>query len=80
MTYSFVKKDAPRYTRGHAMGIAALGISAAACCAYYVAVKRENARREKGISRCSEDMMSEKLSEGQRAKLGDLRAEYRYFT
>ncbi|KAI5778869.1 major facilitator superfamily domain-containing protein [Geopyxis carbonaria] len=68
-TYSFLKTDAPKYTKGYAISVGFVGLSALACVAYLLALLRENRRREKMAERGE-------VQEG----VGDLDGSYRYLT
>lgn len=48
-TYSFVSTDAPLYTKGYAIGIGFVCLSALSCIAYAIAITRENKRRDKAV-------------------------------
>ncbi|KAG0138120.1 major facilitator superfamily domain-containing protein [Tuber indicum] len=71
-TYSFISKDAPRYTKGYAICLGFACLSAISCVVYYVAITRENMKREIGQSKhCN-------ATEEEKKTLGDLHPEYRY--
>lgn len=46
-TYAFISTDAPYYTKGYAISLAFLCLSAVSCCAYAVAVTVENRKRDR---------------------------------
>ena len=71
-TYSFISKDAPRYTKGHAISLGFICLSAVSCVAYYIAITTENRKRDNGQSKYSH------ATEEERKMLGDLHPEYRY--
>lgn len=48
-TYSFVAADAPRYTKGYAICMGFILLSALSCCLYFAALVMENRRREKAV-------------------------------
>lgn len=70
-TYAFISTDAPKCTKGYAICLAFLCLSAVSCCAYAVAVSWENRKRD----RMATDIG---LSEYEKTELGDLSPEYRY--
>ncbi|KAG0131183.1 major facilitator superfamily domain-containing protein [Tuber indicum] len=72
-TYSFLSKDAPRFTKGYSIGLAFMCFSVLSCIAYFLAVSRENRKRVQGIDKYSGATEEEKKS------LGDLSPDYRYF-
>ncbi|PUU75817.1 major facilitator superfamily domain-containing protein [Tuber borchii] len=71
-TYSFISKDAPRYSKGHAISLGFICLSALSCVAYYIAITTENRKRDNGQSKYSS------ATEEERKMLGDLHPEYRY--
>lgn len=70
-TYSFVATDAPFYTKGYAISLAFVGISAISCCAYAALVTWDNRQREKHVQTVD-------LSDHEKSELGDLNPNFRY--
>lgn len=70
-TYAFIQTDAPKYTKGHAICLSFLCLSALSCCAYGVAVWSQNKQRDKSP-------VDVGLTEYEKTELGDLSPDYRY--
>ena len=70
--YSFLSKDAPRYTTGYSICIAFVCLSALSCGVYFAGVIWENRRRDRGLVRGAD------LPPEEKEKLGDLNPDYRY--
>lgn len=70
-TYSFLKKDAPKYTPGYSISIAFVCLSALSCSAYFVMCSMENRRRNKSVRNVG-------LTEYEKTEMGDLSPDYRY--
>ncbi|EHK99844.1 MFS general substrate transporter [Glarea lozoyensis ATCC 20868] len=70
-TYSFLAKDAPKYTKGYAICLGFLCLAMASCCAYAAAVWSENRKRDK-------TPVDVGLTEYEKTELGDMNPEYRY--
>ncbi|KAJ8106931.1 hypothetical protein OPT61_g9214 [Boeremia exigua] len=69
--FSFLKKDAPRYTPGYSISIAFVCLSALSCCAYFVACSWQNRQRERSVRDVG-------LTEYEKTELGDMSPDYRY--
>lgn len=70
-TYSFLAKDAPRYTKGYSIGIAFTCLSAVTSTMYFLACWSQNRRREKATTDLG-------ISDYEKSELGDLSPDYRY--
>ncbi|CAK7223358.1 High-affinity nicotinic acid transporter [Sporothrix bragantina] len=70
-TYCFISTDAPRFTKGYAICIAFVMISAISCCLYAAALTMENRRREKAVRDVG-------MTEYEKTELGDLNPDFRY--
>ncbi|KAI0362468.1 major facilitator protein [Trametes cingulata] len=72
--YSFLAKDSPRFIAGYSicLGFTLLGMLAA--CGYYIAILAENGQRDRA------EAENDTLSTEEKAKLGDLNPDYRYYT
>jgi len=75
-TYAFLAKDAPFYTRGYAICVGFICLSALSCCVYFAAVWGANKHRERErmLGREAEAGLSEREVE----ERGDLAGGYRY--
>ncbi|KAK9464621.1 major facilitator superfamily domain-containing protein [Lipomyces arxii] len=73
-TFSFLSKDAPRYTKGYSLGVAFAAFSILACTVYAVGISIENRNRNKGLKLEKWDSMTEE----EKAKAGDKSPYYRY--
>ena len=71
-TFSFLAKDAPKYVKGYSLCLGFIALSATSCTLYFFALISENRKRTKGLSENSG------MSEGEKARLGDLNPDYRY--
>ncbi|PWW75661.1 MFS general substrate transporter [Tuber magnatum] len=71
-TYLFISKDSPRYTKGYAISLGFICLSAASSVAYYIAITMENGKRALGQSKHIN------ATEMEKKELGDLHPEYRY--
>ncbi|KAI4688848.1 uncharacterized protein J4E84_004778 [Alternaria hordeiaustralica] len=69
--YSFLKTDAPKYTRGYSISIGFVCLSALSCCAYFVMCSLSNRKRNKSVRDVG-------LTEYEKTEMGDLNPEYRY--
>ncbi|RPB04530.1 MFS general substrate transporter [Choiromyces venosus 120613-1] len=72
-TYSFISKEAPKYTKGYAISLGFICLSAVSCVVYFVAITMENRKREIGQS----EHFNATVEDDGKA-LGDLHPEYRY--
>ncbi len=70
--YSFLSKDAPRYTAGYSICIAFICMSALTCGMYFVGIIWENRQRDRGLVKGVDLPFEEKQ------KMGDLNPDYRY--
>jgi sugar phosphate permease len=70
-TYSFLAKDAPRYTPGYSICVTWLALSVICCTLYFVAIWRQNRSRDR-------DEKNTNLTEAEKEELGDLSPDYRY--
>ncbi|KAG9232513.1 major facilitator superfamily domain-containing protein [Amylocarpus encephaloides] len=70
-TYAFLQKDSPRYTKGYAICLAFLCLSALSCCAYAAAVASQNRKRDR-------TPVDVGLTEYEKTELGDMSPDYRY--
>jgi len=73
-TYAFLSTDAPFFTRGYAICIGFICLSALSCCVYFVAVWGANRRREGEGGREA----GRGLTEYEKTERGDLSPDYRY--
>ncbi|MCJ1245141.1 hypothetical protein MMC30_002342 [Trapelia coarctata] len=73
-TYAFLSTDAPFFTRGYAICIGFICLSALSCCVYFVAVLLANRRRESEGGREA----GRGLTEYEKTERGDLSPDYRY--
>ena len=48
-TYCFIATDSPKFTKGYAICIGFVMVSAISCCLYFAALVMENRRREKAV-------------------------------
>jgi len=71
-TFTFLAKDAPKYTKGYSLSLGFIGFSAVCCTIYFFALNSENRKRARGESEHSGKSQEEK------ARLGDLNPDYRY--
>ena len=71
-TFSFLAKDAPKYTKGYSLCLGFIGFSTICCTIYFFALISENRKRARGQSEHSGKSQEEK------ARLGDLNPDYRY--
>ena len=71
-TFSFLAKDAPRYTKAYSLSLGFIGLSAISTTIYFFALISENQKRARGQSEHSGK------SEEEKARLGDLNPDYRY--
>ncbi|CUS12088.1 unnamed protein product [Tuber aestivum] len=71
-TYSFITKDAPRYTKGYAISLGFICLAGVSCVAYYTAITMENKKRKHGRSKYLN------ATEMEKNELGDLHPHYRY--
>ncbi|KIH89397.1 major facilitator superfamily transporter [Sporothrix brasiliensis 5110] len=70
-TYCFISTDAPKFTKGYAICIGFVLISAISCCLYFAALVMENRRREKAVRDVG-------MTEYEKTELGDLNPDFRY--
>lgn len=70
-TFSFLKKDAPKYTKGYSISIAFVILSALSCTAYFFMCNWANRRRNKSVRDVG-------LTEYEKTEMGDLNPDYRY--
>ncbi|KAK9367053.1 major facilitator superfamily domain-containing protein [Lipomyces kononenkoae] len=73
-TFSFLSKDAPRYTKGYSIGIAFSVLSMISCTIYIVGTRWENRQRNKGIG----IEQWERMTDEEKAKAGDKSPYFRY--
>ncbi|KAF4314133.1 Major facilitator superfamily [Botryosphaeria dothidea] len=69
--FSFLSKDAPRYTPGHSICIAFICLSALSCAIYWVLCSWSNRKRDKTPTDLG-------LTEYEKTEMGDLSPDYRY--
>jgi MFS family permease len=69
--YSFLKKDAPKYTPGYSISIAFVCLSALSCMLYFVMCSWQNRKRSKSVRDVG-------LTEYEKMELGDMNPDYRY--
>ncbi|KAF2018177.1 MFS general substrate transporter [Aaosphaeria arxii CBS 175.79] len=69
--FSFLKPDAPRYTKGYSICIAFVIFSALSCLSYFIMCKWANRSRDKSVRDVG-------LTEYEKMELGDLNPDYRY--
>jgi len=69
--YSFLKKDAPKYTPGYSISIAFVCLSALSCALYFIMCSLANRKRNKSVRDVG-------LTEYEKTEMGDLNPEYRY--
>ncbi|KAI0748583.1 MFS general substrate transporter [Daedaleopsis nitida] len=74
--FSFVAKDAPRFTPGYSVCIASLSVALVSSTVYFVGVSRENRRRD--TMQAAEAYVH--LPDDEKKRMGDLDPDYRYFT
>lgn len=70
-TYSFIATDAPKYTKGYAICIGFVCLSAISCCLYAAALTMENRRREKAVRDVG-------MTDYEKSELGDLSPDFKY--
>lgn len=70
-TYCFIATDAPKFTKGYAICIGFVLVSAISCCLYFAALVMENRRREKAVRDVG-------MTEYEKTELGDLNPDFRY--
>ncbi|KAI0636651.1 major facilitator protein [Trametes polyzona] len=75
--YSFLPKDSPRFVPGYSIDVAFLALAFVSSAGYYLAVRAENARRDRTAG---ENPTVQALTAEERENLGDLDPDYRYFT
>ncbi|KAI0372984.1 major facilitator protein [Pilatotrama ljubarskyi] len=73
--YSFLAKDSPKFIPGYSICLAFTLLAMLAACGYYLAVLAENRRRDR-----AEAENADTLSADEKARLGDLSPDYRYYT
>lgn len=73
-TYSFLKKDAPKYLTGYKICLSFISLAAASCMAYFVAIWIDNQRRGRQAAVSSAEVIAEEDEE----LMGDLAPSYRY--
>ncbi|KAK7205258.1 MFS general substrate transporter [Myxozyma melibiosi] len=73
-TFSFLAADAPKYVKGYSIGIGFAGLSIISCTLYYLAIRRENSRRDRGLD--YDDF--EKLGRDAKILAGDNSPDFRY--
>lgn len=71
-TFSYLAKDAPKFSIGYRLALGFIGLSAVSSTLYFFALIYENRKRARGLSEHSGK------SEEEKAKLGDLNPDYRY--
>jgi MFS family permease len=69
--FSFLKADAPLYTKGYSICIGFTCLSIVSCIAYYIACTTQNRKRDKTV-------VDVGLTDYERTELGDLSYDYRY--
>lgn len=69
--YSFLKKDAPKYTPGYSISVSFVCLSALSCCVYFAMCTWQNRARDKSVRDVG-------LTEYEKTELGDLSPDYRY--
>ena len=70
-TYSFMKADAPFFTKGYAISISFTVLSIIACTLYLISIMVENRRRARAVRNVG-------LSDYEKTELGDLNPEFKY--
>ena len=73
-TFSFLAKDAPKYVKGYSLCLGFIALSAVSCTFYFFALISDNRKRTKGLGLSENSGMSE----GEKARLGDLNPGYCY--
>lgn len=78
-SFTFVAADKPRYIRGYSILLAFMLFTGVMTTCYFLVVTRDNKRKDRGTYKyVREPEKWEALSEGERAKMGDLAPDYRY--
>lgn len=70
-TYSFLKDDAPKYTKGYAICVSFMCFTAVMCMIYAISIFLSNKKR----SQMADDVS---LTDDEKAELGDLNPSFRY--
>ena len=71
-TFSYLAKDAPKFSKGYRLSLGFIALSAISSTLYFFTLIYENRKRAKGLcEHCGE-------SEEEKGKLGDLNPDYRY--
>ncbi|KAI0362467.1 major facilitator protein [Trametes cingulata] len=73
--YSFLAKDSPKFIPGYSICLGFTLLAMLAACGYYLAVLAENRRRDRAVAESADT-----LSADEKARLGDLNPDYRYYT
>lgn len=78
-SFTFVAADKPRYTRGYSLLLAFMLFTAVMTITYWLVLTRDNRKKDKGSNKYVTDPAAwDSLSNGEKAKLGDLGPSYRY--
>ncbi|KAF8446897.1 putative MFS transporter [Terfezia claveryi] len=78
-SFTFVAADEPRYTRGYSILLAFIVFTGIMTTCYFLVLTRDNRRKDTGTYKyVGEPEKWEALSEGEKAKMGDLAPNYRY--
>ena len=77
-TYSFLTKDAPKYTLGYSICIAFISLTIVSSTAYFTALTFENAKRDR-IAASQDSESASALTDEEKKAMGDLNPDYRYF-
>ena len=78
-SFTFVAAEQPRYIRGYSMLLAFMVFTAIMTVVYWLILTRDNRRKDKGLNKYIADPATwDSLSDGEKAKLGDLGPGYRY--
>jgi len=78
-SFTFVAADKPRYIRGYSLLLAFMFFTAVMTGTYWLVLTRDNRRKDKGSNKYVADPATwDSLSDGEKAKLGDLGPSYRY--
>ena len=74
--YAFLQKDAPRYVPGYSICLAFVSLSALSCLVYFVLCSWKNKTRSLATEGVE---LTVDLTEQEKAELGDLSPDYRYW-
>ena len=78
-SFTFLAEDKPRYIRGYSLLLAFIFFTVIMTVAYWLVLTKDNKRKDKGLNKYVADAATwDSLSDGEKAKLGDLGPSYRY--